>query len=71
MIRAGRLADAIGVLSLDAELYSRSATVHAALGEAYDRQGERALAIDSYQKAVEIDPTDGRSAERMRKLKGG
>jgi hypothetical protein len=71
LLRAGRLADAIGVLSLDAQLYSTSVSVHAALGEAYDRHGDVALAIESYQKAIMIDPTNSRVAERLKKLRGG
>jgi len=71
LIAAGRYADAIGVLKVDAALYSNSLNVHDVLGEAYDKHGDKALAIDSYEKAVVLDPTNARVVERLKRLKGG
>ena len=71
LMRAGRLPDAIGVLKVDAVLYPTSLNVHDVLGEAYDRHGDTALAIEAYEKAVVLDPTNTRIVERLRRLKGG
>jgi hypothetical protein len=71
LMRAGRLPDAIGVLKVDALLYAISPGVHAALGEAYERHGDTALAIESYEKARALDPTNARILERLKHLKGG
>jgi dienelactone hydrolase len=71
LMRAGRLPDAIGVLKVDATLYPNSLNVHDVLGEAYDRHGDKALAIESYEKAVMLDPTNTRIVERLKALKGG
>jgi tetratricopeptide (TPR) repeat protein len=71
LMHAGRYAEAIGVLKVDALLYANSLNVYDALGEAYDRHGDKALAIESYQKAVSLDPTNTRVVERLKQLRGG
>jgi dienelactone hydrolase len=70
LMRTGRLLDAIGVLKVDVQLYPTSLNVHDVLGEAYDRHGDKALAIESYEKALQLDPTNARVVERVKALKG-
>jgi cytochrome c-type biogenesis protein CcmH/NrfG len=38
------------------------------LGEAYAKEGDRALAIKNYRKAVELDPTNLQSLRMLREL---
>jgi cytochrome c-type biogenesis protein CcmH/NrfG len=40
------------------------------LGEAYRVNGEKHLAINSYQTAVKLDPTNGHGAAMLRELNG-
>jgi len=56
LVARGRLKEAIDVFKLNVELYPESASVYASLGEAYmnDEKGE--LAIQNFEKAVELDP---------------
>ena len=39
------------------------------LGEAYRKNGEKVLAIDSYQTAVKLDPSNGHAAAMLKELK--
>jgi len=39
------------------------------LGEAYARNGEKDLAINSYEMAVKLDPANGHAAGELKKLK--
>jgi Tetratricopeptide repeat len=70
LMRARRLPEAIGVLRLNVQLHPTSLSVYDALGEAYDRHGDRALAIEAYEKSVSLDPNNTRILERLKKLKG-
>jgi CubicO group peptidase (beta-lactamase class C family) len=57
-----RLADAIEVFKLNVEAFPKSANPYDSLGEAYRKAGRRDLALASYRKALELDPTLGSAA---------
>lgn len=54
LLEAGKVDEAVAVLRRNAELYPDSANVHDSLGEALERKGDLAAAIQSYEKAVKI-----------------
>jgi uncharacterized membrane protein len=56
LLRKGDKGAAVEVLRLNAETHPASANVHDSLGEAYLAAGRRALAIESYEKAVALAP---------------
>ena len=70
LIAAGHLDQAIAVFQLNAAAFPRSANAHDSLGEAYRTRGDRELAIRSYEKALELDPTSNSAADALKALKG-
>jgi hypothetical protein len=69
LLAAKQVADAIEVFKLIVEEYPRSANAYDSLGEAYVAAGQRGLAIDSYTKALEIDPKFPSAIKALEKLK--
>jgi CubicO group peptidase (beta-lactamase class C family) len=66
--RDKRVSDAIVIFKLNAKEHPTSSNVFDSLGEAYWRNGDKALAMSSYQTAVRLDPTNGHAAEMLAKL---
>jgi len=60
---------AIQVFKLNATAYPKSSNVFDSLGEAYQASGNKPLAIESYQKSVELDPTNLHAREMLKKLR--
>jgi hypothetical protein len=65
-----KLKEAIEILKLNVEAYPQSANVYDSLGEAYMLDGQTALAVESYQKSLDLDPKNANAAEMLKKLKG-
>jgi tetratricopeptide (TPR) repeat protein len=63
-LASDRFEDAIRLFSLNVELFPQSANAYDSLGEAYMRNGQRALAIENYQRSLALDPGNA-NAERM------
>jgi uncharacterized membrane protein len=70
LLGKGANESAIQVLRLNAETHPRSANVHDSLGEAYLAAGNKALAIESYRKALAIDPKLKSALAEMQRLTG-
>lgn len=70
LLAAKRFDEAIAVFKLNAEAFPESGNVHDSLGEAYMAAGDRAKAIESYEKAVQRDPANANAARTLTKLKG-
>lgn len=69
MNEAKKTNEAIEVFRLNVEAYPKSANVHDSLAEAYAKDGQKALAIQYYQKALEIDPKNANAAKQLEKLR--
>ena len=69
--RAGRIANAVGMLNLDDEFHPASGQIPAALGDVYLQSGDTAKAIASYRSALARDSTFGPARQRLRQLTGG
>jgi CubicO group peptidase (beta-lactamase class C family) len=63
-----RTADAVEIFRLNVEAYPKSANPHDSLGEAYRKLGQRDLALASYRKALELDPTMSSAAQAVKEL---
>jgi hypothetical protein len=64
----GKVEDAIEALKLNVEAYPRSSNCYDRLGGAYSLHGDKELAIANYRKAVELDPNNQHSIERLKRL---
>jgi tetratricopeptide (TPR) repeat protein len=64
-----RLSDAVAIFKLNTTEHPTSSNAFDSLGEAYLRNGEKELAINSYQMAVKLNPTNGHAAAVLRQLK--
>ena len=69
LLRQKKLADAIDVFKLVVEEYPKSANVYDSLGEAYVAAGQKQLAIETYEKALMIDPKYPSAIKALEKLK--
>lgn len=64
-----RVGDAIAIFKLNTTEHPTSSNAFDSLGEAYLRADEKDLAINSYQTAVKLDPTNGHAASALKELK--
>jgi CubicO group peptidase (beta-lactamase class C family) len=58
----GRTDDAISVLQAAIELYPKEANLYDSLGEFQLKKGDKAKALESYKKALELNPNFGNAA---------
>jgi dienelactone hydrolase len=65
----GKMKEAIEIFKLNAELYPESTNVYDSLGEAYMMNGDKELAIENYQKSLELNPKNANAIARLKKLK--
>ena len=68
-MRRGKLKEAIRVLQLNVEAYPASSNVYDSLGEAYMLNGEKAPAIENYEKSLKLDPGNTGAVEALKKLR--
>ena len=68
-LASSRPDDAIGLLKLNLEFYPQSAKTYAAIGFAYTRKYDDPTAITYYEKAVELDPSNGVNRGQLEQLK--
>ncbi|HET8965841.1 MAG TPA: tetratricopeptide repeat protein, partial [Candidatus Acidoferrum sp.] len=60
--------DAIQLFKLNSELHPQSANTFDSLGEAYMESGDKALAVQNYEKSLSLDPKNSNAAARLKKL---
>ena len=59
---------AIKIFQLNVEVYPRSSNVYDSLAEAYMNHGDTSLAVENYQKSLELNPNNTSAAEQIKKL---
>lgn len=64
-----RVTDSIAIFQLNTREHPMSSNAFDSLGEAYWRNSDKDLAINSYQAAVKLDPTNSHAAEMLKELK--
>jgi CubicO group peptidase (beta-lactamase class C family) len=69
LARAGRIPDAIAVLTQNAEDHPSSGNTHDSLGEIYELAGDLPRAIASYARSVALDPSNTHGAEALARLR--
>jgi cytochrome c-type biogenesis protein CcmH/NrfG len=54
---------------LNVEEYPKSSNVYDSLGEAYMAAGQKDLAIQNYEKSIELDPKNQNGIDMLKKLR--
>jgi imidazolonepropionase-like amidohydrolase len=70
LIGMKKFKDAIAILKLNVELFPKSANVYDSLGEAYLDNGEKEVAVQNYEKSLQIDPGNTNAVEKLKVLRG-
>ncbi|MGB8952562.1 MAG: MBL fold metallo-hydrolase [Candidatus Aminicenantales bacterium] len=69
LLGSGRIDEAVAIFKMNVELYPESWNVYDSLAEAYAAKGETALAIQYYQKSLEINPDNQNAKDKLERLK--
>lgn len=69
LIRAKKYSDAIEIFKLAVETYPASYNTYDSLGEAYMDNGDKELAIQNYEKSIQINPNNANGIKMLAKLK--
>jgi CubicO group peptidase (beta-lactamase class C family) len=64
-----KTSDAIAVFQRNAQEFPKSGNVYDSLGEAYMKNGQKDLAIENYEKSLQLDPKNQNAVEMLTKLK--
>ena len=62
---------AVRILVLNVDQFPESGNVYDSLGEAYVNLGDRLLAIENYERSLELDPGNDNAREQLAVLAGG
>jgi len=70
LLYGGNEAGAVEVFRRNVQEYPQSSNVYDSLGEAYAKVGQKDLAIQNYQKSLQLNPQNTNAVERLKKLRG-
>ncbi len=70
LLYSGMEQDGVKVFQKNVEDYPQSSNVYDSVGEAYAKVGQKDLAIQNYEKSLQMDPKNTNAVERLKKLKG-
>ena len=68
VLRKRDISGAIEIFRLNVEEFPQDANVYDSLGEAYLKQGEKALAVENYKKSLELNPRNENARDALRRL---
>jgi 3-oxoadipate enol-lactonase len=68
-LQAGKTEEAIELFKLNVLAYPESANTYDSLGEAYMKNGDRELAIQNYNKSLELNPNNTNAVEMLKRLR--
>ena len=69
LLRDKRVDDAIEIFKLNVQAYPAGSNMYDSLAEAYAVRGLRELAIQNYERSLQLDPTNSNAVEQLRKLR--
>jgi 3-oxoadipate enol-lactonase len=69
LLQAGQTEDAIALFKLNVLAYPESANTYDSLGEAYMVNEDKDLAIQNYNRSLELNPDNQNAVEMLKKLK--
>jgi tetratricopeptide (TPR) repeat protein len=61
-----KIPEAIAIFKLNVEAFSNSSNVHDSLGEAYMAAGDKALAIQNYERSLQLNPDNQGAREALK-----
>lgn len=70
LMQSGKVKEAIDLFKMNVQLYPESWNVYDSLGEGYANAGENALAIQNYEKSLQLNPQNDTAKAALAKLKG-
>jgi tetratricopeptide (TPR) repeat protein len=70
LIESGKLQDAIELLKMNVRLFPQAWNTYDSLGEAYAKAGQTALAVQNYEKSIQLNPKNDSGKAALAKLKG-
>jgi tetratricopeptide (TPR) repeat protein len=68
LLRDNKTEEAIEIFKLNVSEHPKAWNVYDSLGEAYMKQGEKELAIENYQKSLELNPGNQNGKDMLKKL---
>jgi CubicO group peptidase (beta-lactamase class C family) len=68
-LQTDRTDDAIRLFQRNVQEFPESGNVYDSLGEAYAKAGKRDLAIENYEKSLQLNPKNENAKERLKKLR--
>lgn len=68
---SGKKKEALEIFKLNVLLYPDSANVYDSVAEAFEANGERALAVKNYKRSLELDPGNKNAAQHLKRLDPG
>jgi tetratricopeptide (TPR) repeat protein len=68
LLSAKKMKEAIAIFKLNTEEYPNGWNIYDSLEDAYMQNGENKLAIENYQKSVELNPDNTGGKKRLAKL---
>lgn len=71
LLRANKAADAVEVFKLTVQLFPKSWNAYDSLGEAYAAAGDKAQAIQSYERSLALNPASESGRQALAKLRAG
>lgn len=69
LLRSGKVQEAIEIFKINARLSPQVAGAFVSLGEAYAAAGQHDLAIENYEKALQLNPKDENARKALAKLR--
>jgi tetratricopeptide (TPR) repeat protein len=68
LLRDDKIDEAVAIFKLNVAEHPKSWNVYDSLGEAYMKHGEKELAIENYQKSLELNPNNENGKNMLEKL---
>jgi tetratricopeptide (TPR) repeat protein len=68
LINGKKLKESIDIFKLNVIAFPQSANAYDSLGEAYLESGDKKLAVENYQKSLELNPDNGNAREVLKKI---
>lgn len=68
LLRGGHTQESVAIFRLNTELHANSWNAFDSLGEAYEKGGNRAVAIEAYKKSLALNPGNQNAADRLKTL---